>query len=148
MPRTGSIRRRRASVDVGGTLYGTTSAGGALGGGTVFSITTNGVENVLHSFGAQGDGNAPVGGSLLEERGTLRHDVERRRVWQQQFQFQPRVSTLPYPPGCGTVFSITTGGTEKVLHSFGNGDDGQHPWAAWSTSAPAPRSRDDVLWRR
>src|SRR5579883_2534640 len=43
-------------VDVGGTLYGTTSAGGAFGGGTVFSITTGGVENVLHSFGGQGDG--------------------------------------------------------------------------------------------
>ena len=26
--------------------------------------------------------------------------------------------------GCGTVFSITTRGTEKVLHSFGNGSDG------------------------
>ncbi|MGC2405895.1 MAG: choice-of-anchor tandem repeat GloVer-containing protein, partial [Candidatus Cybelea sp.] len=48
-------------VDVGGTLYGTTSAGGALGGGTVFSITTDGVENVLHSFGAQGDGVEPIG---------------------------------------------------------------------------------------
>ena len=58
-------------VDVGGTLYGTTSAGGAFGDGTVFSITTDGVENVLHSFGGQGDGSDPIGGSLLEVRGTL-----------------------------------------------------------------------------
>ena len=58
-------------VDVGGTLYGTTSAGGALGGGTVFSITTDGLEKVLHSFGAQGDGADPIGGPLLEVRGKL-----------------------------------------------------------------------------
>jgi uncharacterized repeat protein (TIGR03803 family) len=29
--------------------------------------------------------------------------------------------------GAGTVFSITPGGTEKVLHSFGNGTDGRNP---------------------
>jgi uncharacterized repeat protein (TIGR03803 family) len=29
--------------------------------------------------------------------------------------------------GCGTVFSITTSGTETVLHSFGNGSDGSGP---------------------
>jgi hypothetical protein len=31
---------------------------------------------------------------------------------------------------CGTVFSITTGGTEKVLHSFGSGGDGAWPEAS------------------
>src|SRR5579862_1942952 len=58
-------------VDVGGTLYGTTSAGGALGGGTVFSITTDGVENVLHSFGGKGDGADPSAGTLVELGGKL-----------------------------------------------------------------------------
>ncbi len=29
--------------------------------------------------------------------------------------------------GCGTVFSITTRGTETVLHSFGKGSDGVGP---------------------
>ena len=29
----------------------------------------------------------------------------------------------------GTVFSITLGGKEKVLHSFGNGTDGKQPFA-------------------
>jgi uncharacterized repeat protein (TIGR03803 family) len=29
--------------------------------------------------------------------------------------------------GCGTVFSITTSGVVKVLHSFGNAQDGQYP---------------------
>jgi uncharacterized repeat protein (TIGR03803 family) len=31
--------------------------------------------------------------------------------------------------GAGTVFSITLGGKEKVLHSFGNGNDGAVPSA-------------------
>jgi uncharacterized repeat protein (TIGR03803 family) len=29
----------------------------------------------------------------------------------------------------GTVFSITTGGKEKVLHSFGQGTDASEPYA-------------------
>ncbi|HKU80741.1 MAG TPA: choice-of-anchor tandem repeat GloVer-containing protein, partial [Candidatus Tumulicola sp.] len=32
--------------------------------------------------------------------------------------------------GQGTVYSISTAGTEKVLHSFGAGSDGAGPWAA------------------
>ena len=32
-------------------------------------------------------------------------------------------------PGAGTVFSITTSGKEKVLHSFGSGNDGTSPQA-------------------
>ena len=31
---------------------------------------------------------------------------------------------------CGTVFSVTPSGTEKVLHSFGNGTDGAGPRAS------------------
>jgi len=46
-------------IDVSGTLYGTTSYGGAYGEGTVFSITTDGTECVLHSFGSGSDGRCP-----------------------------------------------------------------------------------------
>ena len=111
-------------VNVGGTLYGTTSEGGAFGGGTVFSITTDGVENVLHSFGGQGDGTDPIGGSLLEVRGTLYGTT-----WGGGAYGSQTCPAFIEAAGCGTVFSITTSGTEKVLHSFGNGDDAQHPWA-------------------
>ncbi len=38
-------------LDVSGTLYGTTQAAGSRYCGAVFSITPNGAENVLHSFG-------------------------------------------------------------------------------------------------
>src|SRR5580692_3907968 len=43
-------------INVKGTMYGTTVGGGSERYGTVFSITTNGQETVLHSFGGTNDG--------------------------------------------------------------------------------------------
>lgn len=59
-------------LDIDGLLYGTTLNGGTRGSGTVFSITTSGKENVLHSFGfLQGfGGRAPTPG-LAELNQTL-----------------------------------------------------------------------------
>ena len=52
-----------------GALYGTTTAGGAYGQGTVFKISTAGVESVVHSFGvtreATGLTSAGANGPLL-----------------------------------------------------------------------------------
>jgi uncharacterized repeat protein (TIGR03803 family) len=49
-----------ALIASGENLYGTTTYGGASGGGTIFSITTNGTGFTnLHSFGAGTDGNFP-----------------------------------------------------------------------------------------
>src|SRR5579862_8114661 len=56
-------------VAVNGVLYGTTSAGG-LGHGTVFSITTDGSENVLYRFKGGSDGANPEAG-LLAINGVL-----------------------------------------------------------------------------
>jgi uncharacterized repeat protein (TIGR03803 family) len=110
-------------IDMNGTLYGTTERGGAYscagyGCGTVFSITPSGSETVLHSFGSEGDGSAPVA-SLIDLHGTLYGTTVRGGAY----------SCAGY--GCGTVFSITPSGTEKVLHSFGSGaTDGAYPEAA------------------
>ena len=57
-------------IEIKAMLYCTTSAGGAYGGGTVFSITPSGTEKVLHSFGAKGDGAKPIAG-LIDVDGTL-----------------------------------------------------------------------------
>jgi uncharacterized repeat protein (TIGR03803 family) len=43
-------------VDSAGNLYGTTSAGGASGNGTVYEISPSGVETVLYSFTNGSDG--------------------------------------------------------------------------------------------
>jgi uncharacterized repeat protein (TIGR03803 family) len=56
-------------IDVNGTLYGTTEEGGTYGAGTVFSISTSGAENVLHSFGGALAGGFP--GAGLVDVGTL-----------------------------------------------------------------------------
>lgn len=87
-------------IDVTGTLYGTTVAGGSYDYGTVFSITPGGRETVLHSFGATGDGTSPMA-RLLNVNGTL-------------------YGTTAYggENGGGTVLRMSLGGEEKVLHSF------------------------------
>src|ERR1700722_960551 len=47
-------------ADGAGNLYGTTYAGGATQNGTVFTLTPDGTESVLHSFGGGSDGNSPM----------------------------------------------------------------------------------------
>jgi uncharacterized repeat protein (TIGR03803 family) len=106
---------RAGLVEVKGTLYGTTSTGGKHGYGTVFSITPGGKEKVLHSFAAGSDGRNPDAG-LVELKGKL---------YGTTFAGGPYTCS-PYN-GCGTVFSVTLGGKEKVLHSFGAGSDGTNP---------------------
>jgi uncharacterized repeat protein (TIGR03803 family) len=101
-------------VDVAGRLYGTTASGGKRRDGTVFSITKSAAEKVLHSFGTRSDGRAPVAG-LIELRGKLYGTTSNGGTNSSCYL------------GCGTVFSITPSGTEKVLHSFGSGTDGINP---------------------
>jgi uncharacterized repeat protein (TIGR03803 family) len=115
-------------IDVNGTLYGTTTAGGAYcentdsnghGCGTVFSVTTTGTEGVLHSFGNGADGIAPTS-SLIDVKGTLFGTTA----------FGGGDCAANGATGCGTVFNITPTGSEQVLHSFGSGSDGTVPYAA------------------
>ena len=96
---------KAALIDVNGTFYGTTYAGGAHGDGTVFSMSTTGTERMLYSFqgGNSGanDGANPSAG-LLAVKGVL-------------------YGTTEYgggEPSDGTVFKISTTGTEKVLYRF------------------------------
>jgi uncharacterized repeat protein (TIGR03803 family) len=102
-------------IDVNGTLYGNTVNGGKYGGscvgftgvgcGVVFSMSTTGTKKVLHYFLGQssGDGDEPAY-DLINVKGTL-------------------YGTTNFGGACGsqssgTVYSITTTGSEKVLYSF------------------------------
>ena len=98
-----------------GNFYGSTSAGGANGDGTVFEITPDGTETILYSFGAQpGDGQAPVGSLLQASDGNF-------------YGFTSAGGNY----NLGTVFRVTPGGTEIVLHPFyGGTSDGASPDAA------------------
>jgi uncharacterized repeat protein (TIGR03803 family) len=58
--------------DAQGNLYGSTSAGGASGYGTVFKVDPAGNETVLYSFkGTGGDGAYPAAGLVLDALGNL-----------------------------------------------------------------------------
>jgi uncharacterized repeat protein (TIGR03803 family) len=106
-------------IDVNGTLYGTTRGGGANNGGTVFAVTTSGNETVLHSFegccGTGTDGSDPHMANLTYVNGVLYG-----------------TTTSGGASGYGTVFALNTSGTESILHilhSFAGGADGSGPEA-------------------
>ena len=116
------VNPRAGLIDMKGTLYGTTVAGGALGAGTVFSVTQGGKENVVHNFGAANDGTDPRAG-LIDVAGTLYGTTSGGG--------SDSCYGSSYP-NCGTVFSITPGGAENVLHSFAGHykSDGSYPYAS------------------
>ena len=59
-------------MDGTGSLYGTTSAGGANDDGTVFKIGPNGTETILHSFaGGITDGAGPQVALIMDSAGDL-----------------------------------------------------------------------------
>lgn len=101
-------------IEVNGSLYGTTQLGGASGLGTVYTVSESGAESVVYNFaGPRGDGAHPLAG-LISVKGTLygttyaggKHDA-------------------------GTVFGLSTSGTERVLHSFASTRfDGIYPEAS------------------
>ncbi len=110
---------------VNGVLYGTTRYGGGgacsinygTGCGTVYRLDPkSGRKKRLYSFGGGSADGAYPNGSLIDVNGTL-------------------YGTTTYGGGgcgsygCGTVFSISTTGTETMLHSFDNKSDGQSPSA-------------------
>jgi uncharacterized repeat protein (TIGR03803 family) len=100
-------------INVNGTMYGTTTGGGANGYGTVFSVTTTGTEKVLYSFGGSPDGATPEAG-LIYVDGALYGTTEGG-------------GGSACDQGCGTIFSVTITGKEKVLHSFNSSPDGARP---------------------
>jgi uncharacterized repeat protein (TIGR03803 family) len=108
-------------INVNGTLYGTTEYGGGsgcygYGCGTVYSINTSGTERVLYRFDGRSDGSGPQVG-LVSVNGTLYGTTENGG------------GSGCYGYGCGTVYSISTAGKEKVLHRFSGGSDGTQPLA-------------------
>jgi uncharacterized repeat protein (TIGR03803 family) len=94
--------------DASGNLYGTTSACGGGGGGTVFELSKSG-ETVLHSFTvAVTDGLTPAYGSLLMDKGGNLYGVT---VYGGSFDRQ-------FTKGVGTLYKLSSNGTFNVLHSF------------------------------
>ena len=95
-------------ADKSGTLYGTTSQGGANGAGTVFKITPDGTETVLYSFKGGADGKGPGFGTLIEDAaGNLYGTTQFGGV-----------------NNAGTIFKLAPDGTETTILTFGGTDSG------------------------
>jgi uncharacterized repeat protein (TIGR03803 family) len=104
--------------DSEGNLYGTTYAGGGSGCsgggcGTVFELPDDGNESVLHTFQGGDDGSAPFAGVTMDGAGDLFGTTDRGGV-----------------DDDGTVYEISAGGAEQVIHAFLGGQDGEGPFSA------------------
>lgn len=103
-------------MDREGNLYGTTAFGGENDAGAVFRVTPAGLEKVLYSFCSVAgcvDGNTPYSTLIMDKEGNLYGTTNAGGANR-----------------LGTVFKLTPGGTETVLHSFAGGrTDGSNPYA-------------------
>jgi uncharacterized repeat protein (TIGR03803 family) len=106
----GAFPWSRLTPDNHGNMFSTTSAGGAYGAGTVFSISPTEKFAKLHSFGATQHGPISIdGGVVLDPSGNFYGTSYEGGHF-----------------GYGTVWKLSVSGS-KVLHSFSNGRDGGYP---------------------
>jgi uncharacterized repeat protein (TIGR03803 family) len=85
-----------------GNLYGTTFEGGNPGLGTVFRLTPAGALTTLFNFNESG-GSTPFAGLVQASNGVLYGDTQ---------------TTGTNNPNAGTIFKITTNGTQTELFRF------------------------------
>jgi uncharacterized repeat protein (TIGR03803 family) len=114
-------------TEANGALYGTTTAGGPLGCGTVFQLVppaqgqTNWTETVLYGFGGytSGDGGSPDAGLVADASGN----------------FYSTTASGGTHYNAGTVFELSPPSgdqstwTETILYNFTGGKDGGFPTA-------------------
>lgn len=118
---SGSFPQAGLVFDSAGNLYGTaTDSRNGSPYGTVYTLVPQAdgswTQTVLHEFGNGWDGQAPYSGLIFDAAGNL-YGTTRDGGGH----------------GSGMVFKLTPQAngkwTEKLLHSFGNGNDGQSPYA-------------------
>ncbi|MBV8977482.1 MAG: hypothetical protein JOZ13_08895 [Alphaproteobacteria bacterium] len=95
--------------DSNGNLFGTTFTGGANGLGTVFELTSDGQESVLHSFDAS-EGAQPLAGLIVDGKGN----------------FIGSAST-DGATGHGSIFKLAPSGDFSVLWACQGGLGGSSP---------------------
>jgi uncharacterized repeat protein (TIGR03803 family) len=96
-----------------GNLYGTTTAGGSFGSGTVYKLSMSGKETVLYSFTGGADGSEPFAGLVMDQAGNLYGTTRSGGS-----------------SDAGTVFELNPKTKkETVLHSFTGQPDGATPFS-------------------
>jgi uncharacterized repeat protein (TIGR03803 family) len=99
-----------------GFFYGTTSAGGSKGDGTVFQMDSKGNLAVIYSFTNGLDGEDPYAGVFQGSDGYFYGTTEKGGT-----------NGVEYG-GYGTVYRVSSGGAFTPLHQFGaTTTDGQNP---------------------
>ncbi|HEX3430965.1 MAG TPA: choice-of-anchor tandem repeat GloVer-containing protein [Rhizomicrobium sp.] len=98
-------------LDGNGNFYGTTSSCGTASLGTVWKVSANGSETVLHSFaGGTADGEYPLAGVIVDASGNMYGSTETAGA-----------------SDFGTVYKVGPTGTFTLVHSF-SGTDGKYPY--------------------
>jgi uncharacterized repeat protein (TIGR03803 family) len=95
-------------ADSSGNFYGHSYGGGGSDLGTIFELSKDGSEKVLHAFSGS-DGSRPTG-LVRDESGVLYG-----------------TTAIGGDFDDGVLFELTAAGEETVLHSFGGTGDGAHP---------------------
>ena len=109
--------------DAEGNFYGTSTRGGGTARGTVFKLTPEGVETILHVFN-QTDGQNPTAGLTIGADGA----------------FYGVTPTGGLQFGKGTIFRITADGQFTMLHAFTGGD------GIRALRRATPRQRREPVW--
>ena len=108
-------------IDATGNLYGTTEEGGGgsctlsgqvVGCGSIFKISTGGVETVLYAFKGGTDGAFPYSRLIADAKGNLYGTTAEGGDANQ-----------------GTAFRLSPGGKETLLYSFSGGGGYADPLA-------------------
>ncbi|HEY1963264.1 MAG TPA: choice-of-anchor tandem repeat GloVer-containing protein [Rhizomicrobium sp.] len=106
----GASPEAAVTLDAMGNIYGTTMYGGSGDNGTVYKVSPDGQETVLHAFYNDGhDGIHPAGRLAMDKSGNLYG-----------------TTVGGGSKGAGTVFKVTPGGKETIFHTF-TGTDGSLP---------------------
>lgn len=112
-------------ADGNGNLYGTTSSGGcnpACNYGTVYKITVNGTESVLHVFpSGASDGELPSSPLVIDGSGNLYGTTHNGGT------SENGCGSPPGATGCGTLFKLTATGTETILYNYTPTSPVQYP---------------------
>jgi uncharacterized repeat protein (TIGR03803 family) len=104
----GGLALQNAAVN--GNMWGTTSAGGSGSWGTVFEINSSGTFSTLYNFGSHGGDPEYILSSAIVHGGNVYGTSNRGGT-----------------DGRGTIWEVSSSGTETILHSF-HGDDGGAPY--------------------
>ena len=111
----GAAPESHLTLDSSGSLYSSTTSGGAGGQGVIFKLDSSGHETVLLSF--QGTyGSEPYGSLAIDAKGDLYGTT-----------YGGGNLNDCSSGGCGIVFELKPDGQEPILNVFTDGPDGARP---------------------